>query len=700
VIEPPPTLFELVPAVHRVRDAGQNRPLEMLLAVLQDEVDLLREDVEQLYDNWFIETCDDWVVPYIGDLLGVRRLLDVRGGGVSRRGLVANTIAYRRRKGTAAVIEQLAYDVTGWPAKAVEFFELLGWTQNVNHVRLGSGGTGDIRDGNTLELVDGPFDDKAHTADVRHIDLGRGRHNIPNLGVFLWRLGSYSVERSTARPDSANPRRYTFDPLGYDAPLFNQPRTELAIEHLAEEINVPGKLRRRALYAELKAGIPAEDDGVERFLSPTEPVFTVFRGASIVTPQDLAICDLSDPTRLAPDGKVAVDPELGRIALAKNATPPAEVRVSWSYGFAGDLGGGPYDRRESLAAVVPTPKSVGWQIGVVEKPNSPDLTDTFMDPNKGAIPAWAGLAQTPTLALIAVMDSRTYDENLAVSIPPGRTLVIAAARWDEEDDPLTGVKRRVVGHAVARDCGPHVKSITVVGQAPTATLSPGSLVLDGLLIGGDVTVSKGTLGHLRVAHSTIAAAPGAAKPATLRVEEGNVGLTVDVERSICGPIDVDGTAHLLSVRDSIIDSRGGPALRGPAVAIERSTLIGETDVRSLQSSDTIFDGDVAVERRQSGCVRYSYLPRTSRAPRRYRCHPDSDAEAVRVVPAFTSVTYGDPGYCQLAPDCPEEIARGADDEGEMGAFNFVQAAHRLTNLRAHLDEYLRFGLEAGTFFVT
>ena len=78
-----------------------------------------------LYDNWFIETCDEWVVPYIGDLLGVRPIRAVESAGVSARAYVANTIAYRRRKGTAVVLEQLARDVTGWPARAVEFFTRL-----------------------------------------------------------------------------------------------------------------------------------------------------------------------------------------------------------------------------------------------------------------------------------------------------------------------------------------------------------------------------------------------------------------------------------------------------------------------------------------------------------------------------------------------------------------------------------------------
>ena len=57
-------------------------------------------------------------------------------------------------------------------------------------------------------------------------------------------------------------------------------------------------------------------------------------------------------------------------------------------------------------------------------------------------------------------------------------------------------------------------------------------------------------------------------------------------------------------------------------------------------------------------------------------------------------------YGQLASTCPREIAAGAEDEGEMGAFNFLRNPQRLTNLTTRMDEYLRFGLEAGVVFVT
>src|SRR5205814_405268 len=110
------------------------------------------------------------------------------------------------------------------------------------------------RDTARLELLRSPFEGAAYSAEVRRIAPGRGKYNIPNVGLFLWRLESFPVRRSVARPvEALPPGCYTFNPLGYDAPLFNQPQPETTITHLAGEENVPGPLRRRALYDELEA---------------------------------------------------------------------------------------------------------------------------------------------------------------------------------------------------------------------------------------------------------------------------------------------------------------------------------------------------------------------------------------------------------------------------------------------------------------
>src|SRR5262245_42631519 len=104
-------LLELLPAIHRIRDAERGGPLREFLAVIAEQVAVLEEDLEQFSDDQFIETCATWVVPYLGDLIGYRSLHHRVPTLASPRAEVANTIGYRRRKGTAAMLEQLARDV-------------------------------------------------------------------------------------------------------------------------------------------------------------------------------------------------------------------------------------------------------------------------------------------------------------------------------------------------------------------------------------------------------------------------------------------------------------------------------------------------------------------------------------------------------------------------------------------------------------
>src|SRR5215470_7302508 len=222
-------LYNLLPAIHRVRDGEQGEPLRTLVGVFEEQLLALRADIDALYDDWFIETCAEWVVPYIGDLVGVRGLLPTSGAAFSQRGRVANALAQRRGKGTAAALEQLARDVTGWPARVVEFFELLATVQHVNHVRPSSPATANLREADRLELLDGPFEGAMRTAEVRHIASTRGKYNIPHLGIFLWRLQSYALTGATARAVAAaqppQQGRFTFNQLGLNRPLFNVPRT-------------------------------------------------------------------------------------------------------------------------------------------------------------------------------------------------------------------------------------------------------------------------------------------------------------------------------------------------------------------------------------------------------------------------------------------------------------------------------------------
>ena len=352
----PDRLFDLLPLVHRRRDAELGHPLRALLQVIGEQVEVVENDIDRLYENWFVETCDDWVVPYLGDLIGYRMVHEAGSPGAAstesgrrlRRILaprreVANTIRYRRRKGTLALLELLGGDVAGWPTRAVEFYRLLAWCQALNHQRPARGGTANLRDGDALDLLDGPFDTAAHTVDVRRLGSARtrGRYNIPSVGLFAWRLKAFSVTRAPAYAyESYGSTSYTFSVLGNDAPLFTKPVDEPSPYTVAGPLNLPVPIRRRALERNLGA-----------YYGPERSFAIWVDSLSTPLPADaIVVADLTDWQYRPPRDRVAVDPVLGRIAFHPRQLPRKGVWVRYHYGFSDELGGGEYERTTSQPA--------------------------------------------------------------------------------------------------------------------------------------------------------------------------------------------------------------------------------------------------------------------------------------------------------------------------------------------------------------
>jgi hypothetical protein len=812
-------LYKLLPAIHRIRDAEQGYPLRELMGVIADQVSVVEENLEQLYDNQFVETAVPWALPYLGDLLGIRGL---SGGGtltLAPRALVGHTIAYRRRKGTAAMLEMLARDVTGWPARAVEFFERIAATQHVNHTRRHNRAFLSLRPADDLEFFNTAFETATRTVEVRRIKPARGKWNIPNVGLFLWRLRAYSLTRSPLTPAPAplaDNRHFRVHPLGFDLPLFTLPETEDEFSHLAEPLNVPMPITRRMLKDDVtgertiaynfsaSTTPPSANDGTLRLnnsnpgsathlyvtrragnsseVSSTLQFFSIYDFITVskepaggaqaayeitavailpdfydftVTYQDGAgTFAASDDIRLAlrpsnqfhpsadyygagrslfleegPAGslrpidasrilvadlgdikdtlgnvtgwahevfgqsadKILLDPMRGRVLLPPPATlPPDPTYATFHYGFSMDLGGGEYDRSRTFGA------RAGASIEVAKK-----------GPTKTIV---AGLAALGTTAggVIEIGDGDRYPETIAQIDATGRQVEIRAA--DQRRPTL------ILG-----------SQLTITGD------ENGAVTLNGLLIGGEPIVVAPTsstpitsLGHLRLRHCTIV--PRLSVDATGRATLANVpaltvkstNTVVEIEGCIIGPILVgpDVTVHLKNciVDAGTTDDVALADLAGSGAAgtwrIENCTIRGKVKVAVLElASNTIFLGSLApgdnpqvwpsalfVQRRQEGCVRFCWLPPRARVPRRYECLPREDGPDVR--PLFTTLGFGAAAYGQLGRFCDDAILRGADDESEIGAFHDLFQPQREAHLRTRLEEYLRFGLEAGIFFAT
>jgi len=659
-------LLELLPIIYRLRDADSGA-LEGLLAVIAEQVGVLQENLEQLYDDLFIETCADWVIPYIGDLIGYRQLHHVRPQQVSSRAEVANTIAYRRRKGTASMLEQLARDVTGWDARVVEFFQILKTTQYLNHLRMANLASPDLRQWQPLENLGTAFDSLAHTVDIRRISLNRGRHNIPNIGIFLWRLSAQSLRRGqAARVDD---RRYLFNPLGSNLPLFTRPEAEDEITHLAEPLNVPLPISRRRLNEYLRA------------------YYGLNQSLCIAGWDDISkikVCNLADAdssgtvwAHSPPAGHLAIDPELGRIAFAEDQDSPPVV--TFHFGFSGNLGGGEYSRAATISAAVEPVAPV------------PALHPTI----QAAISSLSGAGG------VEIQDSSTYPENPVIHVGYEQAMEIRAAEG----------------------CRPFLK---LTGPCTISGYKDATLSLNGLVIGGDTLQIEGDFHVIRLIHCTLV--PGLARKTSgtpQHPDKPSLIVTspltrLEIQHSIVGGLRIAAGAQAYIVNSIIdatattniayagIDSTAADPVPGAALTLKNSTVIGTLHTTRMELvSNSIILAEAAAgtqpviaEKIQEGCVRFSYLPLESKAPRRYHCQPARVEDVSRVKPVFTSLQYGDPGYGQLSTRCAAEIRQGADDEAEMGVWHDLYQPQREINLRLRLAEYLRCSLEAGIFYAS
>ena len=701
------TLYRLLPAVHRLRDEAGGKPLHQLLDLISQELAGLEENLEQLYDDQFIETCADWAAPYIGELIGYRALHGVAARIASPRAEVANTIRVRRRKGTALMLEELALSVTDWPAHAVEFFEQLATTQYLKHLRPHAPATANLRSQQAMLSLGGAFNTVACTAEVRRPEIG-GRYNIPNIGLFLWRLAPYELRNLplVAQPGDATGRKFRVNPLGADQPLFRAPRPEPDIDHLAEAANVPEPLRVREFARQVRlatttdqAVAAAADYGAGRSVVLTRLGSVLpLREAGVAPPDDsdkLRVVRIADLRDILDGGgnvigwaheddlaarHVALDPERGRVLLgadwvADHASSP--IAATYHYGFSRDIGGGDYER---------TPADVK------------DLAAPQLTVEGGATLAPHLLTFATSGGRLLIGDSRTYAETPVFEVPD------AAAD-----------QGRMVVVGARNGCRP---LIAATGDLTLEIGANGTLVLDGLAISGGalklpaaVDNEKRTL-VLRdctlVPGATLKDDGSPASPGAASLVIEHPFTEVRLERCITGALQVIADAAAsVKLTDCIVDAAGegltayggATSARGAEITLEDCTVIGVLNTELLRlGSNCIFTEPLNAARRQEGCLRFSFVPEGSVTPRRFHCLPDTAYPKAH--PQFTSLRYADPGYCQLRASTHRAIREGAHDGGEMGVMHALHQPQRETNLRIRLDEYLRFGLRAGLFYAT
>ncbi|HEY2477051.1 MAG TPA: hypothetical protein VGI19_19880 [Candidatus Cybelea sp.] len=670
-------LYALLPTAVRIRDlAADGQPLRSILSVICEQVDLVENNIAQLYANWFIETCQEWAVPYIGDLIGYQVLHE--GGEpsstTSAEGLaldrilvprqdVGNTVHARRRKGTLGVLPELARDVAGWPAVAVEFGKLASITQALEDLRGGRGRLVDLHAQPQLEQIGGPLDAAARVAEVRGNARPSPSGSLPTSGVglFVPRYRCYAVSNCTAGwIRDVGDHCFTFSALGDDVALYGLFPTALTRDDVADSKHYGAGKSLAIWTSESERGKPR--------LVPLDAI----------VPANLA------HWRHEPEpGKVAVDALRGRLSFPRGQVPN-RVYVAYHHGFSFDIGAGEYPRG---FASVDDAKVYSVSSGGRETHNQ----------LAGALASWK--SDNPSRAIIEIADSEVYDEDdLRIELAAGQHLEIRAA---------SGAR-------------PIIRMVEVAAGSPDRMRIAGdataSCVIDGLTFAGGLHLGGG-LGKLVVRRSTLVPGWVPARHAERRrhiepsIAVNELPDSLVIEKSIVGPISVERGERApgplqIAITDSIVDAfASGDAVSSPdakaanaEMRIVRATIVGRVLTHGiLLAENSIFDSVVTVTDRQHGRFRYCYMPPKSLTPQQYECRP---ARGVPIVPAFISKRYGDAGYMRLQDsDAQQPLLEGADDRAELGAFHDLFLPQRKANLVTRLAEYTPAGVTTSIILV-
>lgn len=399
------TIYALLPEHVRTRDAAQGYPLKALIAVLAGGAAEIDAEIDTLFDSQFVDTAPEAALADFAALVAAEPLRPLpAGSGYNQRAYIANTLRYRRRKGTAGALEGLAADVGGFGAAVVEYFQRLARTQHLIDVRPERPGTAMLVPGETAARTATGFDRMPRLVDVRSIARAAGRHHVPHVGVHLLRpvvpafpappgdyvlaeeMSGVPVMRPWLNGNAVVPGYFQLSAQPGVLRLFNPDRRAESGTERVTEPDLRDRLRRLPLHLETDELRRSKlENRPERlaetpwFDSAGQPftIFTREQGATAfrrVPPREIIIANLEAMpapagARPGPDktyswftgnsaqpvatGQHAIacgfDPVTGRLILA---TPAAghyeieEVRIAYGYGIGREIGAGPQDRND------------------------------------------------------------------------------------------------------------------------------------------------------------------------------------------------------------------------------------------------------------------------------------------------------------------------------------------------------------------
>jgi hypothetical protein len=706
-------LWNLVPAIYRAQDAtvsGAPGPLQELLNRIGAQTATLRRGIDRLYENQSIETCDDWVIPYIGDLLATRLVscLDAR----AQRLDVANTIYYRRRAGTLGLLEELVSDIAGRDARAVEFFRRLGRTRHQFDPPIGN-----------VFLPNAPLW-AAGTVYAAGAIVANG------VNAYICTAGGKSGTTGPAgggeKITDGGVTWSFYNPLGALVPAVI-----LGLAGANSRTPAGGFADLRNAYAAANTGTAFDEFSHTADLRAGTDSFGWYNishlGMFIWWLHSYPIQNATPVSNGAANPCFTFDPSGRQIPLfAKESRTAASFGDDWVSPNEWQL---PVRISEPLWSAYPD-QFFGPAFAVLASDGTAiPRADLTIHPDSGLFsfiggPPEGGLITQYCFGLMSTLGAGGFSPSLleTISLPSAVTKLTGGAALPALTASVTieiGDSLTYGNFSAALDIGANTAAIIAAGNTRPMLRWPGSetwtingnggtLILQGLWLQGADIILTGSFDSVVLRFVTLD--PGTEDgiaidnmpllPVHLTIEASITTLTLT--NCITGPIRTQnsGAIEQLTATDSIIQAinAGDYALQTTTgdISLARCTILGPSAIHKLDASECILDDVTIAEDAQHGCIRFSAIAAGSIVHAPYL--------SVSIPPAgpiFFSRRFGDPDYARLLrladnaiinPQTGDTILGGAQNGSEMGAFQSEGIALKRRGLAAKFEEFAPLGV--------
>ncbi|MCM8529667.1 MAG: hypothetical protein NE330_00780 [Lentisphaeraceae bacterium] len=647
-------LYELTPLIYREKDFKEKQPLRALMGTLQKAHDVLQDDIYEMYNDWFIETCREKIIPHIGDLVGIKDLFEENLLKSERR-YVANYFAYKRRQGSHNTLSNALMDSSGYNFFAVSEYEnmALTWTPRDTDLKAQTFSS----EGLAGELANSPFATANRTPDFKTPTTGllrspNGKINRKSVTLYAWRLETLPVIKSDLKPLAGKEGCYHLNPFGMDIQLSNQPENLSSLYKPITYKDYPLKITRENYEAFCKN---SPKDTLDFWQDSPIHVYEFdpdSKNYSHIDSQYIEVSDLSSWQKINSENtKLVIDPETGRVLILDKSLY-GKVFIDYSYISSTLFGAGPHvskfqtNERDRI---------------LVSKSGLLGETEVSLE---AALVKWQ-----QSTSHIYFVDNHIYqlNKNLEINLD-GKDLFISSGN---NCQPLIEGDLCFKNHSS--------KTVTVKVQ--------GFNILGTVRLDGNIS--------FELCGSTLMSSEG---DALVSSQNKLYYKSISISKSLIKGFDVPEDTFM-EVEDSVLVSQGEMSHMN-SVSLLRVTVLGNFSCNQAPLiQDTIVSGSLTVKNAAKTRIVYSYVGELKVGRGAMLEKLINGVDSPFKILHFKSSDIASGEFAMLSEFTEEKILSGASNGEEIGVFNSFRLRLRDNKILERIKQYLPYELEADLVYI-